>query len=80
MTLFPNPVESTVTVQTTFNTSGLLKLSLVNALGATVWTAEMPVQAGAFEREIEVSHLPSGFYMTELRMGTERLTKRFVKR
>jgi uncharacterized delta-60 repeat protein len=80
MTLFPNPVESTVTVQTTFNTSGVAKLSLVNALGATVWTAEMPVQAGAFEREIEVSNLPSGFYMTELRMGTERLTKRFVKR
>lgn len=79
MTVFPNPAQSAITVQTTLNTSGLVRLSLLNALGATVWTAEIPVQAGAFERQIELSNLPSGFYVTELRIGAERLTKRFVK-
>ncbi len=79
MTVFPNPAQSAITVQTTLTTSGLVRLSLLNALGATVWTAEVPVQAGAFERQIELSNLPSGFYITELRIGAERLTKRFVK-
>ncbi|MBL7992804.1 MAG: IPT/TIG domain-containing protein [Candidatus Kapabacteria bacterium] len=79
MTVFPNPAQSTITVQTTLNTSGIARLSLLNALGVMVWTAEVSVQAGAFERQIELSNLPSGFYVTELRLGAERLTKRFVK-
>lgn len=79
MTVFPNPAQSAITVQTTLNTSGIARLSLLNALGVMVWTAEVPVQAGAFERQIELSNLPSGFYVTELRIGAERLTKRFVK-
>lgn len=78
--LFPNPAQTNVTIQATLQTEGLVRLSIINALGATVWTTEVFVQSGAFERDIEVSKLPSGFYMTELRIGTERLIKRFVKR
>ena len=79
MHIFPNPAQSSITVRAGLTASGLVRLSLRNALGVVVWTAEVSANTGTFERELDVSNLPAGLYFTELRSGSERLTKRFVK-
>ncbi|MCU0424520.1 MAG: IPT/TIG domain-containing protein [Candidatus Kapabacteria bacterium] len=77
--VFPNPAQTSVTIQTALQTSGLVRLNLRNALGSVVWTSDVQSNGGAFEQHIHVGHLPPGYYTIELNDGVKRIVQRFVK-
>jgi hypothetical protein len=65
--------------------SGTVRISIVNTLGATVWSAELDAEAGLLQRSIDVGGLPSGSYTLDVRFGTgtnyssQHRSKHFVK-
>ncbi len=78
--LFPNPVSSALSVQAALERAATVRLSVVNVLGVVVWSEEIPSAIGTLERSLDMSALPAGSYMLELRAGTDRKVQRFVKR
>lgn len=75
ISIFPNPVASRLTL----NTEGILEkevtVVLLDIYGQRVW--RQPRTAAIMD--VDVSYLPSGMYILEIRSAGKRAAKRFVK-
>jgi sugar lactone lactonase YvrE len=74
--LFPNPARENVQISWGPETSGLVRITLRDAVGRTVrsWTSEaVPSQVS---RPLSLSGLPAGMYFCQLRYTTYTLTQR----
>lgn len=80
LVVYPNPTEQMATVQTMLAEPANVRWTLINALGATVWTAEERAAAGVVRQSLDVQNLPAGMYTIELRTPTECRFQRLVKR
>ncbi len=78
MTLFPNPAQDVINLNYEFNATTSLKVSLVNILGQTVYTADMPeVTSGT--AILDIHNLTSGTYMIQITdQNSRQSVKRFV--
>lgn len=76
---FPNPANSTLTMNYIFNSSEKIKLALYNSLGQQVMViADNTVSAGAFTTTIDISGLASGVYSCKLETESTVITKQVV--
>ena len=76
---FPNPANTSLTMNYTFNASEKIKLALYNSLGQQVMViADNTVSAGAFTTTINISNLASGVYSCKLETETTVITKQVV--
>jgi hypothetical protein len=78
MSLYPNPSQDVINLDYNFATSVSLKVSVLNILGETVYTADMP-EVNAGTATMDVHNLTSGAYMMRITDENNRQTvKRFV--
>jgi hypothetical protein len=78
--VFPNPMEDIVSVETKNIASGSISLTITNALGQCVFSAEEFVTGGEFRRMLNFGGLPSGVYVLEIRDGMQRTVQKIVKK
>jgi hypothetical protein len=76
LSLYPNPASGEVTM-TNGNVADAATLSVVNALGQTVLSQRIEPANGTVR--FNVSQLPAGVYLVELRNGNARSTGRLIK-
>ncbi|MEO6149391.1 MAG: S8/S53 family peptidase, partial [Mucilaginibacter sp.] len=71
LTAFPVPANNKLTVLFNVQAAGLLKLSLVNMAGQTVYTFNNSVPAGNFSTDINTANVPNGVYVLKLVTGKQ---------
>lgn len=77
--LYPNPASDKVTLQWDAGKSVKeLSVTLTNAIGAVVWQHTYANAGTRFLESIEVTHLPRGLYLAELKADGERITRKLV--
>jgi hypothetical protein len=80
MSVYPNPVLETVTVDARFEKPATVTIRVTNVLGQDVLVpATTQVGAGAFTKQLNVSSLPAGTYTVDVTDGTNRTVKQIVK-
>jgi hypothetical protein len=78
--IFPNPMEDIVSVEAHHLSSGSIFLTITNALGQCVFSAEELVTGGQYSRMVNLSQMPSGVYVLEIRDGVRRTVQKIVKK
>lgn len=73
-TVFPNPVQNQLKFLTNQALSASAEIEIWNALGQLVYHSKMPIS-----KQVEVSHLQSGFYFVKISDGKLSTTKKIVK-
>ncbi|RCH54871.1 hypothetical protein DJ568_10345 [Mucilaginibacter hurinus] len=75
---FPAPANDRLTVLFNVKAAGLLKLSLVNINGQTVYSLSNNVPAGNFSRDINTANLSNGVYVLKLVTGKDVFTNKVL--
>jgi len=75
--LFPNPTQSTLTIQLSEASKEPLTIQIKNTLGQTIKTFQL--QAGNKELEIDVSSFSEGLYFVQCQSGERIIIKKFIK-
>ncbi len=78
--IFPNPTEDIVSVETHHLASGSISLTITNALGQCVFSAEEFVLGGEYNRMFNLGQMPSGVYVLEIRDGVRRSVQKILKK
>jgi surface protein len=76
--IFPNPTGGQVTVRYAVPAAQEVVLRLYDTLGRQVRTLVRGRRAGRQEVQVDVSGLPSGTYLVQLRVGSESRTQRLT--
>ena len=79
--LYPNPVQSTFTLEINAWQSGLLSISIYDMLGKEIrnLVPTESIDKGIQQISISASHLTAGLYYCRVRIGREEFTKSFVR-
>ena len=77
--LFPVPANNVLNVQYELLNPGNSELNVSNMLGQTLTTEKGEDIPGKYQMKIDLSNLASGIYFVELKTGSNRIVKRFVK-
>lgn len=72
--LFPNPTSGQLTVEINSNEPATLDMLVIDLHGVTLWETN-----DALPHTLDVSHLPDGIYVLQLRAARGLFTQRFVK-
>ena len=75
--LYPNPTQSTLTLQLSEAIKKNLTIQIKNTLGQTIKTLQL--SPGNKDLEIDVSDLSEGLYFVQYRSGETNVTKKFIK-
>jgi uncharacterized repeat protein (TIGR01451 family) len=79
--IYPNPTSDRFVVDLELNEEVLIGFSLYNLVGAMVQTNDQVLLAGSVRKTFDVSNLPAGMYMLEMRInGQSRTWKVMVGR
>lgn len=65
--LYPNPTNGSVTLAVNHTENTNLKLNIKDILGKTVLSQSWDVQKGLQERQLDLTNLPTGSYIVELK-------------
>jgi hypothetical protein len=78
--VFPNPLEDIVNVEAHQLSSGSIFLTITNALGQCVFSAEEFVRGGQYSRMFNLRGMPTGVYVLAIRDGMRRTVQKIVKK
>ena len=78
VTVYPNPVINSVTIEFVVQDNALLQLSVSNILGKTIIEENIDVMPGSFKKSFDVSELNSGIYFIVIKQGDQNIAKKFV--
>ncbi|HRO42772.1 MAG TPA: T9SS type A sorting domain-containing protein [Flavipsychrobacter sp.] len=79
MQLYPNPASDKVTLQWDAGKSVKeLSVMLTNVTGAVVWQHTYANAGTRFSESIDVSRLPPGLYLAEIKADGEKITRKLV--
>jgi hypothetical protein len=74
-TLWPNPAKDVITVSFESLLEQDVQVSLVNFMGQTMLREDMTAAKGMTNHQMDVSKIPEGGYMMQLRSGKDIYTK-----
>lgn len=74
--VYPSPVHDAMTIKGSFERVTNVEISVTNVRGERVMQWSERQVSGQFNRQIDVSSLPSGAYIVEITDGTERNAQR----
>ena len=77
--IYPNPANSSITVESYLSTSENVTISMLDVLGTEVYTSKSYSKEGAYSQTIDLSQLNSGIYIVQLNKGGAIFTKKLVK-
>jgi len=72
--LYPNPAQDKITLSFEADNHYLLHVSIYNLVGVKTFEEMVPVKAGSNSIERNISHLPNGHYLIQLRNGAAKTT------
>jgi hypothetical protein len=79
--IYPNPSDDQITIDYNLSENTDVHLEILDATGRKIATHEMKKQSvGKQSLTISVSHLPNGVYICNLNIGSERFTKKIIKK
>lgn len=79
ISVFPNPSKSIVTVQFKMEKEQTVKLELLNVLGQPVLISNEISSPQIFNKELNISDIPSGIYLLKISWGEESRVLRIIK-
>ena len=78
--LYPNPAQSTINLQLNNDSTGSMKLSILDAAGKTAMVIETEKPQATFNKAINISRLARGMYALQIVIGTETvIVAKFLK-
>ncbi|MCP4438884.1 MAG: T9SS type A sorting domain-containing protein [Aureispira sp.] len=77
--VYPNPAQNTVTFSMSSLWKGNYNLLIYDMTGKQIYQTEGSIDVGFWKEELNISHLPQGMYMYQLRFGTIAKSGRFEK-
>lgn len=80
MTIYPNPTEGLFTIQGETSEDVPIQCTLTTVLGATVLSFEEHADKGAYNRTVNIEHLPAGTYLLTIQAGDTQSSVKLVKR
>lgn len=75
LSLYPNPAQNSLTIETMLATGGTLQIDLKNMLGQTVYTCNSNVQPGLYKNTLELNAAP-GIYSLTIRTPKGMLSRK----
>jgi len=75
LTIYPNPSNGLLTVESSMEMSGNVEMTIYNLLGKTVWQR---IEKNLIKKTIDLSHLQSGIYILNCRSSDKVIFKRFI--
>ncbi len=77
--VYPVPVQNTLTIAVQFNQSEKVKLSIYNSLGQEVISVfNKDMAQGTYTETVDVSKLAAGVYVCKLQTGNQNISKRII--
>jgi hypothetical protein len=78
--LYPNPAQSTINLQLNNDSTGSMKLSIIDAAGRTAMVIETEKPQSTFNQSLNISRLAKGMYALQIVIGTETvIIAKFLK-
>ena len=78
--VFPNPTTDFITIEAERSTKGSLKVNVYNTgLGQLHQQVKIPRTGNQFSGKIDMTSLPVGTYLLEIKHGTERVVRKVLK-
>ena len=78
LNVFPNPSNGNVTIDYASTQQSDLTISVVNTLGATVYSSTIAGTNGTLNQNIDLSHLTKGIYMVNVASENSVTTKKLI--
>lgn len=78
LTIFPNPATESFTITFEAGATGNATVTLRDMTGKTVYTNTLTNASGTVTHSVDVGHLPSGLYTTELRYNDQTLVRKLT--
>ncbi len=78
--IFPNPAVDKIRFQVNFNETNNITLTLYNSNGQVVEKTSRKIYPGENMVKLNISSLSNGIYLLGIKDGSNKVTKRFVKR
>ncbi|WP_292010542.1 alkaline phosphatase family protein [Chryseobacterium sp.] len=79
LSLYPNPVQQTLTVKFK-DESKVSGLEIIDTKGRIVLTRKITPIRGIYEEKLNVHHLPSGIYFIKITTDKKGISKSFIKK
>lgn len=77
--MYPNPVRDVVTIQGSFERPAEVILTIRTILGQIVFQMTEERTSGVYSKQIDISSLPVGSYLVEIRDGKRRFVQNVLK-
>ncbi len=77
--VFPNPSNSSITVQLELTQKQDMEFVLYNSIGKVVYDKTLSEEQGLINQEINVSLLSEGLYLLKVNEGNQFFTKKIIK-
>ncbi len=78
LNLYPNPSNGNVNIEYITANQSDLTISVVNTLGATVYTSTVAANNGTLTKNLDLSHLTKGVYMVNVASDNGIVTKKLI--
>lgn len=78
VSIFPNPAKNNIIVTANINTAASVRMSIINAIGQTVWVGQPQMLKGELNQNIQLNDLGSGLYFVCISAGGETVTQKFT--
>ncbi len=78
--VFPNPVEDIVSVETRNFQTATVNMTITNVFGQCIFRTEYAADGGQSMRSFDISDVPVGVYLLEVRAGTRRVVQKILKK
>lgn len=75
MTLYPNPASSSLSLEIQSQTGGSALLQISNTLGQIVYRNNVALQAGRSQTQIDLTAIPTGYYIVSLQLDGKQTNK-----
>ncbi len=77
--LYPNPSTGIVTLRNSFEEATDIEVQVHDATGRTLATYQVTAESGTFQREIDLSTLPTGLYMIKVKTAMDKKEFRLLR-
>jgi glycosidase len=78
--LYPNPAEHTVKISLENGYRGPVQLALYDRTGRSIHQTELQKKTATLSYECPVASWSAGLYLTEIRYGSQRVVRKWIKR
>lgn len=76
--IYPNPNPGIFNISAYLDSQGTISIEIIDNLGKSVANFNLQHSGGIFSNEIDISHLPTGFYFVKIQYGDEIISEKII--